>query len=106
MSESFVIKYYQYYIFSSRDYGNSVVICYGDNGKVTYIHFIGEQPQLPETRKIDDNKYVMYYWQADMKNIVDMLRNEKPVFFIYVPTGTNNSRLSTGSEPVGEGELP
>lgn len=106
MAESFVINYYQFYIFSSRDQGNSVVIGYGDGGKVVYIHFVGEQPSLPETRKIDDNRYIMYYSKVDLSNIVDMLRNEKPIYFIYMSTGTNNSRLSTGSEPVGEGELP
>jgi hypothetical protein len=41
---------------------------------------------------------------SDMFNVVDMLRNESPVYLVYVPEGNNNTRLSTDKEPVGEGE--
>ncbi len=107
MAEIFEIKSYQYYGFSSRDSSaKAVAICTGDGGKVTYVHFLGGTGDLPESRKIDDNRFIMYYGYSDMSNIIDMLRNEKPIYFIYVPEGTNNTRLSTGSEPVGEGEEP
>ena len=105
MAEVFEIKRYQYYDFSSRDSGSkSVAICTGDAGKTVYVHFIGSTGNLLEARKLDDNRFILYYRHSDMPNIVDMLRNEKPIYLIYVPEGTNNTRLSTGSEPVGEGE--
>ena len=105
MAEIFEIKDYHYYQFSSRDSrSKSVAICTGDAGKTVYVHFMGNTENLPEARKIDDNRFILYYRHSDMPNIVDMLRNEKPIYLIYVPVGTNNVRLSTGSEPVGEGE--
>lgn len=105
MAEVFEIKHYQYYNFSSRELGSkSAMICTGDAGKTVYVHFMDSAGSLPEAKKIDDNKFILYYRHSDMSNIVDMLRNEKPIHLIYVPEGTNNTRLSTGSEPVGEGE--
>ncbi len=105
MAEVFEIKHYQYYVFSSRDSGSkSAAICSGDSGKTVYVHFLGNSGSLPEARKIDDSRFILYYRHSDMPNIIDMLRNEKPIYLIYVPEGTNNTRLSTGSEPVGEGE--
>ena len=42
-----------------------------------------------------------FYW--DSAFTVDLLRNEKPVFFQYNDTN-NGAILGTGSEPVGEVE--
>jgi len=105
MAETFEIKSYTYYDFSSRDSGSKcIAVCTGDVGKTVYVHFMDSTGDLPTARKIDDNRFILYYRYADMPIIVDMLRNEKPIYLIYVPEGTNNTRLSTGSEPVGEGE--
>jgi hypothetical protein len=50
--------------------------------------------------------YLLAYSYADLPVIVDMLRNETPVYLIVDPTGpVVNWRLSTFEEPVGEGEL-
>lgn len=107
MAETFEIKNYRYYSFSSRDSGTkAVTICTGDGGKTTYVHFQEGVGDLPESRKLDENRFIVYYRHSDMPNIIDMLRHEKPIYFIHVPEGTNNTRLSTGPEPVGEGELP
>lgn len=105
MADIFEIKRYTYYDFSSRDSGSqAVAICTGDAGKTVYVHFVGGTGDLPAAQKLDDNRFILYYRHANMPNIVDMVRNEKPIYLIYVPDGTNNTRLSTGSEPVGEGE--
>jgi len=40
---------------------------------------------------------------SDMPIILDMLRNEKPIYLIY--DGGLNSRISTIEEAVGEGEI-
>jgi hypothetical protein len=47
----------------------------------------------------------LHYRYEDMPAIIDMLRNEAPISLIYVPEGTNNTRISTSPEPVGEGEM-
>ncbi len=105
MSQIFEIKSYQYYDFASRDTGSkSVAICKGAAGQTVHIHFIADGNDLPESRKTGDNKFLLYYRYSDKSSIIDMLRNEAPVNLIFVPEGRNNTRLSTGSEPVGEGE--
>ena len=52
---------------------------------------------------------VLYYYarfgQAEFRDAVDQLRNEKPVFFQWNDT-TNGAFLATSPEPVGEGESP
>lgn len=105
MADVLEIKSYQYHNFSSRASGcKGVVVCKTINGKTIHIHFLEEQNPLPLVQKNGENQFVLYYQYSDMSNIIDMLRNEGPVYFIHVPDGKNNSRLSTASEPVGEGE--
>ena len=43
--------------------------------------------------------------QAALPDSVDLLRNEKPVFFLWNET-SKGAFLATGQEPIGEGELP
>ncbi len=105
MADVMQIKSYQYHNFSSRASGcKGVVACKTVDGKTINIQFLDEENPLPLVQKNGENEFVIYYQYCDMSNIVDMLRNESPVYFIHVPEGKNNSRLSTGSEPVGEGE--
>jgi hypothetical protein len=105
MADVLEIKSYQYHNFSSRASGcKGVVACKAVDGKTISILFLDEQKPLLSVQTTGENQFVLYYQYNDMANIVDMLRNESPVYFIHVPTGSNNSRLSTGSEPVGEGE--
>ena len=54
----------------------------------------------------------LYYHFEDFQNIIDVLRNEKPVWLSFTcinPTippavGTSYGVIHTGNEPVGEGE--
>src|SRR5262245_42795557 len=49
--------------------------------------------------------YYARFRQSEFRDAVDLLRNESPVFFQFNDS-TNGAFLSTGSEPVGEGEQP
>jgi hypothetical protein len=52
----------------------------------------------------------LYYHLEDFQNIIDVLRNEKPVWLSFtainspVGPGTSYGIIHTGNEPVGEGE--
>jgi len=48
--------------------------------------------------------YYGYFGQDQFPDAVDLLRNEKPVFFQW--SDATGVRLSTEQEPVGEEELP
>lgn len=104
--KSIEITSYQYYQFSTREDGaKAVCACAGTGGETVYMYF-HDGPQALNAAVHSGNNYYVYYRYSDLPNIIDMLRNEKPVFLHYVPEGTNNTRISTASEPVGEGEQP
>jgi hypothetical protein len=51
----------------------------------------------------------LYYYLDEFQNVIDVLRNEKPLWLFYtiMAMGTSTvlkSGLQTGSEPVGEAE--
>ena len=105
MAETIEITSYTYYTFSSRDdsIANTVILLYGDAGYLGGAFFSNSDEPLKPAEQFPSGLYGLYYSYADLPIIVDMLRNEKPVYLIY--SGPNNSRISTGPEPVGEGEL-
>jgi hypothetical protein len=103
-TETIELTSYQYYQFSSRDdLYKAIAICAGADGKTVNLYFHGGTQALSAASK-SGNSYSLYYRYSDMSHIVDMLRNEKPIYLIYLPEGTNNTRISTSSEPIGEGE--
>lgn len=104
VANSIEIISYQYYLFSTREEGaKAVCACEGTGGKFVYVYF-HEGPQALNPATHSGNNYYIYYRYSDLRNVIDMLRHEKPVYLHYVPEGTNNTRLSTAFEPVGEGE--
>ncbi len=104
MADTVEIKKYEYYTFSSRDnsLANSVILLYGDGGYIGGAFFSNSPDPLKPAEKFPSGVYGLYYHYADLPVIIDMLRNEKPVYLIY--SDGNNSRISTSQEPVGEGE--
>jgi hypothetical protein len=52
-----------------------------------------------------NNQVNLHYRLADFQNVLDMLRNEQPVYLMYNGSGGGfENALLTGSEMVGEGE--
>ena len=106
MAESHEIKEYKYYVFSSRDAEapSAVVLFYGSEGYLGAAFFTQDDDvALDPAEKFPSGVYGMHYRYADFPVVIDMLRNESPVYLIY--NGAANTRLSTTSEPVGEGEV-
>ena len=106
MPTIFTVDTYQYYNFSSRDGLKSVAILRGANNHRCNLFFHGNDRALEPAYEINPTTFHFNYQYSDFADIIDMLRNEKPVYVMYEPQGSNNSRISTGSEPVGEGEEP
>jgi hypothetical protein len=105
------IKTYEYYVFSSREatfFVNAVILLYGANSA-----FIGavwfkkdNTAALEPAATTPEGWYRLYYSYVDLPVIIDMLRNEKPVYLIFDTSEDSalNARISTLQEPVGEGE--
>ena len=110
MTDTFEISRYVYYPWSSRNPGPAAgppmacALLYGTTRYLGAIWFVDSTEPLPLATKSSTGIYTLYYRMRDLPTIVDLLRNEKPVF-LHFADGIN-ARLSTGEEPVGEGEVP
>lgn len=104
-TSSFEVKTYSYYNWSSRNTGKTNLILKGAAGEICSVWFYEDPDQeLPEARK-DGNYHAFYYHHHQLQHLIDMLRNEKPIYVYFNnDNGFNNSRISTADEPVGEGE--
>jgi hypothetical protein len=95
---------YQYYTYSSRDssVAQTVILLYSGSGYLASVYFSTEEEPLRPAEQFSNGTYGLYYDYQELQIVLDMLRNEKPVYLIY--NGARNTRLSTAPEPVGEGE--
>ena len=100
------IKSYSYLAYASRSSTNDIKAMIMVNAEVEflgYINFMTNGRPLPKSVK-QNGLYFFYYHFSDLPVVVDMLRNENPIFLIYVEDNSNNCRISTTLEAVGEGE--
>ena len=60
---------------------------------------------LPADSQAANGSANLNYHLDEFPMIMDILRNEKPVYLSYVGTGSGNENaIQTGEEPPGEGE--
>ena len=81
---------------------------WGGEQRATLWFYRDSVPAVPSNGSFSSGGLIRYYArfrQAQLHDAVDLLRNEKPVFFQWNDT-TNGAFLATGSEPVGEAETP
>ena len=72
----------------------------GSNKTVAYVRF-NDPGMLFENDSMSGNRIKMHLPSTMFQNVLDILRNEKPVY-IYFAQG--RGFLSTSKEPVGKGE--
>ena len=78
--------------------------CYNEEEFVLQLTFHPDN-NVPVNHFDNRNKLVYLRYPISMyHNILDMLRNEKPIYFRYTED-LNIGFIRTGKEPVGEGEL-
>ncbi len=77
----------------------------GDGTLIGVAHFYKDRNDLPACDTINKNEqYHCHYHISDYANVLDILRNEKPVFFDFLGGKWNMGSIATTSERVGEGE--
>lgn len=68
------------------------------------LWFHPDDATLPDNRKrLNQNIFDVYYHVSFWEPVLDVLRNESPVYFNFSDT-SNAAQIYTGNEPVGEGE--
>jgi hypothetical protein len=70
--------------------------------------FIGQMVFMPDGAALPDDSadgdaVTLYYHHADFANVLDLLRNEQPMYLQFTGPGGENG-IKTTPEPVGEGE--
>lgn len=101
--KSIGIERYSYYLFSSRSEDDAVVYLYdGHSTVVAEIFFVHDDSPLPRASRTHGGRYLLYYHRSALPGLIDMLRNERPIYLTWVDG--ENAALSTGFEMVGANE--
>ncbi len=94
------ILYYQYQIFSARDEEFYASIhLHGAEGSIATAYFLRSDSVAGASQKDKANPSRIYFVKNEFHDVIDMLRNEKPVYF--ASDGKDIKRLATGLEPEG-----
>ncbi len=99
------IASYEYYLYSTREDDKAYILCEGIGGHLITLQFKGGTVPLPSAIKAGrgnpgENTYILFFRYSDMSTIIDMLRNEKPVYLKFDSGSGNSSRLSTSSAVI------
>lgn len=102
MNDDREIRRYACHCFSSRERHDVVLFLYDEHSSVVaQVFALPDGEPLPPAEQ-RDGRTLLYFHRAGIPHVVDMLRNEGPVFPRW-----NESRvaeLATGYELFGEGE--
>ncbi len=102
---SFMIERYHVELFAREDDAGSINLYDEDNNHVAILIFKPDSETLPSQYRGGDGIYRVFYHRRGFADVLDLLRNEKPLGFHYwLPDGRNTCIANHGSEPIGEGE--
>jgi len=98
------IRKYQY-SFDARTGGPGKLQLWGDAGRIAEASFVSETAQVPTpVIAADLNSATVSFRRSALAGLIDMLRNEDPVSVTINNQAPGFVFVSTGLEPVGEGE--
>ncbi len=96
------IKNYSYDIITRDDHPARLNLFDNDNKIIARAVFVKDSLKLPENREYEDHSFIYFRFSA-LPAIIDMLRNEKPVFYRWIKEA-KRGHITTSKEPVGEEE--
>ena len=84
----------------------AIIGLWDDNGLIGALYFHNDPNTMPDADHLPDTGQPMsHYPIEDFPRIIDILRNEKPVYYQQLSNWPTMAWLRTSMEPVGEGEL-
>jgi hypothetical protein len=96
---------YQYETRSLPEENVEILYLFGaDDKSLAMVVFVDGQDQLPGPRETPSGLVVLTYRRASLATVIDMLRNEKPIYFTWA-SQARIARITTEREPVGEQEF-
>ncbi len=98
------IKKYRCALFSSGE--NPAKVSFYDASEANFAtaYIRPDSEKLREAYQDSGGKYRLYYKRSSLPDLIDMLRNEKPVYLHFWQGTGNNTHIATWREPVGEAE--
>jgi hypothetical protein len=96
------VKTYLYEISTRDDYPAKLDLFDKNKKIIARVLFAGDSRPLPENRG-HPGYYSIYFRFSALPPIIDMLRNEKPVYFDWEEK-EKRGHIKTSKEPVGEEE--
>lgn len=99
------IETYSVNVLSPKPYNGRRLMNLAGSFGAAFLWFHPEDAALPDNRKRSgQNQFDIYYPMSCWSGVLDVLRNESPVYFNYNDT-SNAAQIYTGREPVGEEEF-
>jgi hypothetical protein len=100
------IESYTVNVLSPKPYNGRRLMNIKGSFGTAILWFYQDDATLPDNRKRTNQNIFDVYYQANLwQPVLDILRNESPVYFNFSDT-SNAAQIYTGNEPVGEGETP
>lgn len=93
---------------NSKNYPYRAIIALRrENGSsIGAAYFHRKDATLPNTDSMTSSGYIsIHYKESDLPRIIDLLRNEKPLYVRYIAGVWNMASIDSSLEPVGEEEL-
>ena len=98
------IETYTVNVLSPKHYNGRRLMNLRGSFGAAILWFYPEDAALPDNRKRSgQNTFDVYYPMSSWSALLDVLRNESPVYFSYSDS-SNAAQIYTGREPVGEEE--
>jgi len=83
----------------------AIIALWDDKGLIGALYFHANPQTLPDGDHLPDVGQPMSHYPAeDFPRIMDILRNEKPVYYQQLSNWPSMAWITTSLEPVGEGE--
>ncbi|MHC5114780.1 MAG: hypothetical protein ACYTGP_10165 [Planctomycetota bacterium] len=101
---SFEVVSYHYELFAKDENTASINLMDHDGETFAIAVFRPDTSTLPEQYQGNDGIYRIFYRRSAFPDVLDLLRNEKPVYLHYWMPDGHNTHIGTAIEPVGEGE--
>ncbi len=100
------LQIHSYRIFFSSNTFNPRLWLYGAENKIIgQLVFHPEGSVLPADIARSNGTYDLMYHLSEYPMLLDMLRNEKPVYLLFNGAGPGwENAVTTANEPTGEGE--
>lgn len=92
---------YQYQIHSclSKEV-YAIIRLHSTKGRIAKLIFLRDTSLEAACKQDEQDCHTLYYMKSDLSDIIELLRNEKPVYFVH--DENNITRIATGQEPVGK----